>query len=240
VQTATLAYRRVATGHHRDTLILEHMWLVRHVVGRLRGRLPQGVDVENLEAAGVLGLVEAAQKYDAERGVRFDTYAYGRVRGAILDELRRNCPLPQHVLERVARLRQAMRTLHSGASIESLAAEAGLSLDEATDCLTAMRLTRTLSLDRNDAALGDEAMDVGSAPEREVVEAERKRMLAEAIERLPERERLVLTLYYMEELRLREIAEVLGLSESRVSRLLSAALSHVGAEVRDGHEVSAE
>jgi len=232
VQTATLTYSRTAGAQQRDGLILEHLWLVRHIVGRLRTHLPAGADVENLEAAGVLGLVEAAQKYDAQRGVRFHTFAYGRVRGAIVDELRRNCPLPQHVLERLGRVRRAMKALPAGARLEAVADKAGLDLDETTDCLAALRLTRLVSMDGGDVEWKDRLKDADAEPEQIAQESERRRLLAQAIARLPEKERLVLTLYYMEDLRLKEIAAVMGLSESRVSRLLSAALQRVGIELR--------
>ena len=105
---ALTAYQRVADQQKRDALILSHLPLVKHVIGRLVGELPPGVDVENLEAAGVLGLVEAAGKYDPGRNTLFKTFAYIRIRGAVLDELRRASPLPQQMLERVSAVRKAL------------------------------------------------------------------------------------------------------------------------------------
>ena len=109
-------YQRVATQSKRDDLILSHLPLVKHVIGRLVGELPPGVDVENLESAGVLGLVEAAGKFDPTRNAQFKTYAYLRIRGAIYDELRRNSPLrlfAYHLLLRLPslRCRLALHTL---------------------------------------------------------------------------------------------------------------------------------
>src|SRR5262245_61098490 len=95
----------------RDELIVSHLPLVKHVIGRLIGELPPGVDIENLESAGVLGLVEAAGRFDPTQNAQFKTFAFLRIRGAILDELRRASPLPQHMLERVSRIRKAYRTL---------------------------------------------------------------------------------------------------------------------------------
>jgi RNA polymerase sigma factor for flagellar operon FliA len=192
--------------------------------------LPPGVDIENLESAGTLGLVEAANKFDPERGIKFETYAFTRIRGAILDELRRNCPLPQHILERIARVRKAYESLPAGGTTEQLAAAAGLSEDEVTDCLAAMRLTRMASRENGDPC--ERLADRTEAPDARAEQSEQKELLADAIEALPERERLVVTLYYMEDLRLKEIGHLLHLSESRVSRVLSAALFQMGEYLR--------
>jgi RNA polymerase sigma factor for flagellar operon FliA len=231
VQVITRAYSQLAEQTRRNELIESHLGLVRHILGKLVAQLPPGVDVENLESAGTLGLVEAANKFDPERGIKFETYAYTRVRGAILDELRRNCPLPQHMLERVARVRKAYESLPPGAEAGELAVAAGLSDDELADCLAAMRLTRMTSWDTGDP-LDAHFADRGEPPDALAERAEQKEVLADAIEALPERERLVVTLYYMEDLRLKEIGTVLGLSESRVSRVLNAALFTMGEYMR--------
>jgi RNA polymerase sigma factor for flagellar operon FliA len=231
VQVITRAYSERAEQARRNELIESHLGLVRHILGKLVAQLPPGVDVENLESAGTLGLVEAANKFDPERGIKFETYAYTRIRGAVLDELRRNCPLPQHVLERVARVRRAYETLPPGATAAELAAASGLSDDELADCLAAMRLTRVSSWDSGDpldARLADRAEPPDALAER----GEQTELLADAIESLPERERLVVTLYYKEDLRLKEIGAVLSLSESRVSRVLNAALFQLGEYMR--------
>src|SRR6266404_5239797 len=113
----------------------------------MTARLPRGVDVDNLEAAGVLGLVEAANRFEPERGIAFKTFAYTRIRGAIYDELRRNSPLPQDLLERTARVRAALQAMPPPASIEKLALETGFSEDDVTECLAAMRMMRNVSWD---------------------------------------------------------------------------------------------
>ena len=236
MQATPQAYTQLATRARRDELIESHLGLVRHILGRLVTQLPSGVDVENLESAGVLGLVEAANKFDPERGIKFETYAYTRIRGAILDELRRNCPLPQHVLEKVARVRKAKEALPPGSGVDDVAAAAGLSRDEVADCLTAMRMTRVTSWQESADPLDGRVADRHETPDQQAERAERKRLLADALEALPERERLVVTLYYMEELRLKEIGRVLGLSESRVSRLLSAAQQTLGEYIRAREE----
>jgi RNA polymerase sigma factor for flagellar operon FliA len=213
-------YSRTAEQTARDELVLNHLWLVRHLTGKVTARLPSGVDVENLESAGMLGLVEAAQRFDASRGVDFKSFAALRIRGAIYDEARRNCPLPQEVMQRVMQVSKAQEQLPAPTSVDDLAAQTGLSKDEVVDALVAMPLIRIQSLDQ---VLDDPTRQTDASPEASAERAEQKRLLADAIAALPERERLVVTLYYMEDLRLKEIGEVLKLSESRVSRLLAAA-----------------
>lgn len=216
-------YQSLAQKNQRDELILSHLALVKHVLGRLAADLPPGVDTENLESAGVLGLVEAANNFDPARNVQFNTFAYLRVRGAIIDELRRNSPLPQAMLDRVDRIRRAQESLPHPIALDQLAQAAGMSEDEAADTLTAMRFSQMVSFqDRSPPPVpSDRRQPAASANlERE----EQARLLTEAIQALPEQQRLVVTLYYTEDLRLKEIAEVLHLSESRISRLLSTAL----------------
>lgn len=216
----------------RDDLILEHLWLVRHITGKITAQLPPETDIANLESAGVLGLVEAATKFNPERGVKFVSYAYPRVRGAILDELRRNCPLPQQMMERVSKVRKAYEEIEGKATVDRLAASSGLTQDEVSDCLSAMRLTRMISWEGEAEALEAQLTDRESRPDVQAERAEQKQLLAQGIASLSERERLVVTLYYLEDLRLKEIGQVLQLSESRVSRLLSSALFHLGEYVK--------
>lgn len=230
--TGPQAYSQVAEQTRRDELIVEHLWLVRHVVGKLISRLPPGVDLDNLMSAGTLGLVEATSKFDPERGIQFKTYAYIRIRGAVLDEMRRNCPLSQHMLEQVGKVRKAYEQLPPGATLEALAERTGLSQDEVADCLSAMRMTRMMSWDSEVDPMENCQTDRQEQPDSLAELAEQKSLLADAIEGLPERERLVVTLYFMEDLRLKEIGQVLNLSESRVSRLLNGAIFRLGEFMR--------
>jgi RNA polymerase sigma factor for flagellar operon FliA len=222
MEAAIRTYQDVRRRTERDALILEHLAFVRHILGRMISRLPAGADRENLESAGICGLVEAAGQFDAARGVSFTTYAYPRIRGAILDELRRNCPLPQHMLERWGRIRDAYAALETEATPEALAERTGLGLTEVEECLRAIQLTRPDSWYEE---LGDRVADdeERTAPDQRLDVEEQTQALAAAIEELPRQMRLAVTLYYREELRLKEIGEVLGLSESRVSRILSRA-----------------
>lgn len=212
-------YSRTAEQTARDALVVDHLWLVRHIIGKVAARLPAGVDVENLESAGVLGLVEASQRFDATRGVDFKAFAALRIRGAIIDEARRNCPLPQEMMRRVSLVSKAHEKLPAPVSTDDLARATGLTVDEVLDALVALPFIHVRSLEQLEADPEKGEAAIGSAIEFE----EQKQQLAKAIAALPERERVVITLYYMEDLRLKEIGAVLNLSESRVSRLLASA-----------------
>jgi RNA polymerase sigma factor for flagellar operon FliA len=226
------AYQRTAELQKRDDLILAHLPLVKHVIGRLLGDLPASVDAENLESAGVLGLVEAASKFDPTRNAQFKTFAYLRIRGAIVDELRRNSPLPQHVLARVALIRKAYRTLPHPVTVEALVAATGLTADEVADTLAAERFAKTTSWEQSAEPGGMEPAVSAEAPEAAAERWESIQQLTDAIESLPQKERLAVTLYYREDLRLKEIAQIMSLSVSRVSRLLSKATFELGELLR--------
>jgi RNA polymerase sigma factor for flagellar operon FliA len=224
------AYQQSSAQTQREKLILGNLSLVRHILGRMAAKLPPRIDLDNLEAAGTLGLVEAANRFDSERGIAFRTFAYTRIRGAIYDELRRNSPFPQDLLERIAAVRKILHTVTPPVRIELLAAKSGFSEDEVNECLAAMRLSRTLSWD--DVNEPTQNSTKGNRPEDRLEGEERKKLLAAAITHLAENERLAVTLYYLEDLRLKEIGRVLELSESRVSRLLKSAEHHIEEYIR--------
>lgn len=225
-------YQRQADQSRRDELIISHLPLVKHVLGRLIGELPPGVDVENLESAGVLGLVEAAAKFDPTRNAQFKTFAYLRIRGAIVDELRRNSPLPQQVLGRIAAVRRACRDLPHPITVEAIAEATGFTLDEVADTLAAEKFTRTTSWEQSADPGGLEPVRTVPPPDEEAERWEAVQQLSEAIESLPPKERTAVTLYYREDLRLKEISEIMHLSPSRISRLLSKALFELGELLR--------
>jgi RNA polymerase sigma factor for flagellar operon FliA len=219
MEAVAQAYRQIVDKHSRDQLIVDHLDFVRHLLGRIVSSLPGSVDVENLEAAGVLGLVEAAGQFDPTRGVAFKTFAYPRIRGAILDELRRNCPLPQHMLQRWTRIRHAAAGL-SSPTAENLAQATQLTLAEVEECLEAIRMTRPESWHEDLVSSSvTRRIDPGEGLQWE----EDRRLMADAVESLPRQERLVVTMYYLEDMRLKEVGDVLGLSESRISRILAKA-----------------
>lgn len=214
----------------RDELILRHMALLQHIVGRMSYDVPGRVQRDDLLGWGMRGLIEAADSFDSSRGLAFSTHAYPRVRGAILDELRRMDFLPRG---RRDRLREVERTIalleqENGTppSPEELAQELDTTVDEIDEVLHSARVASWASLeggptDEFGALLSDPRSEdpVGSAEWNEM-----KGLLVQVITELPEQEKTVITLYYAEELLLREIAEVLGVTESRVSQIHSRAL----------------
>ncbi len=208
------------TDAARNDLVLEHLGYVRHILSKLAMQLPYGIDTENLESAGVLGLIEASGQFDPTRNVEFKTFSYQRIRGAILDELRRNCPLSQQMLQKIAFLRDRREQLHEPLTVEELAEEAEMPAEEVSDCIQASRLARPESFDESLAAFERVLPDESQVS---VEQEEMKQVLADGIESLPDTMRIAVTLHYSENLKLREVGEVLGLSESRVSRIVNAA-----------------
>lgn len=229
--TGTKIYKDASLERERQELVVSNLPFVRHILGKLVGRLPSNVDIDNLESAGVLGLVEASHQFKPERGVAFRTFAYPRVWGAIIDELRRNSPLPQKLMNRISIVKKAQESLEPPITPERLAAECGYTTEEVEACLSAMRLS-------SPSPLNEKALNVVSTPNSQPVSAgieleEAKRKLADRIEKLPEQQRLVLTMYYSEDLRLKEIGRVLNLSESRISRILAKAELQIREALRD-------
>lgn len=220
-KTATQVYRDASFEKERQELVVHNLPFVRHILGKLVGRLPTNVDLDNLESAGVLGLVEASHQFDSGRGVAFRTFAYPRVWGAIIDELRRNSPLPQRLMNQISLVTKTQEGLEPPLTVERISEACGLTSDEVEACLVAMRLS-------SPSRLGSDALGIASNPRNSSVSErlemeETKQKLADCIEQLPEQQRLVVTMYYSEDLRLKEIGRVLNLSESRISRILAKA-----------------
>jgi RNA polymerase sigma factor for flagellar operon FliA len=223
-----------------ERLVTEHAGLVKRLAYHLVGRLPASVMVDDLIQAGMIGLLDAARQYDAKQGASFETYATIRVRGAMIDELRRNDWAPKSVHKKQRDVAEAVkkveaRTGHDAKDAE-IAKEMGISLDEYYQILQDTNASRLFSLDVTDAneeAIIDSIPDGGSLPLQGVTDDRFRESLADAISRLPERERMVLSMYYDNELNLREIGEVLEVSESRISQILSQAHSRLRARLSD-------
>ncbi len=237
MQQAVKTYQSRLADNERDSLILDNIEYVRHILGKLVHGLPDHIDSENLEAAGILGLVEAAHRYDKERAVAFTTYAYPRIRGAILDELRRNCPIPQKLLEKVAVVQRLCESLPSPVTPEDLMEHSELTMSEVEKCLQAMRISRFASWHDSIADVNGLSNRRISAPEEAAEHAEMVQVLADCIQKLPRDEAMVITLYHMEDLRMKEIGRVMGLSESRVSRLVSTAEFRLGEQLACGGDI---
>jgi RNA polymerase sigma factor for flagellar operon FliA len=214
----------------REKLILDHVPLLRHIVGRMALDLPATVERDDLYGWGMLGLIGAADTWEPARGLKFSTFAFPRIRGAILDELRRADFLPRGRREKVRELERAVSACEqqdgTAPTPERIARELGVSLDEIDEILLSARSAATASLDDGPGIellglLSDPRCD---DPQGSAEWEEMRGLLVAAIGELPEQDKTVITLYYGEELFLREIAEVLGVTESRVSQIHSRAL----------------
>jgi RNA polymerase sigma factor for flagellar operon FliA len=223
MSTARQTYRDESLKETRDALVLTHLKLVRRILDRLACDLPSGVDIDNLESAGILGLMQAASQYDATRNIPFVAFARKRIRGEILDELRRNSPLPQRVLANIATVRRSMERLGFDASLEEIAADAGLTEQEIEETLLSMRVASARSYEESDFLMHGVRDNRSVQPDQALEYDEIRGSLADAIESLPRNERLVVSLYYFENCTLKEIGKSMNLSESRISRLLTKA-----------------
>ena len=237
-------FRRTNDKALRDRLILTYAPLVKYVAGRLGSGLPAHVDEGDLVSYGLLGLIGAIERYDPDRDIKFETYAIARIKGAIIDELRALDWVPRSVRSRAREIERAIAELEAKLgttpSDEQIADKIGITVDELEDSLTDISRSSIAALDELWSVSGDgdqiSLMDTiedtsGPRPAEAFDETETREALAEAIARLPEREKLVVTLYYYEELTLREIGEVLGVTESRVSQLHTKAILRLKARL---------
>jgi RNA polymerase sigma factor for flagellar operon FliA len=230
----------------RDRLILTYAPLVKYVAGRLGSGLPAHVDENDLVSYGLLGLIGAIERFDPNRDIKFETYAIARIKGSIIDELRAMDWVPRSVRSRARDIERAIgeleRKLHRAPTDEEIAEKLGVSTDDLNESLSEIGRSSIAALDElwtissggggDQVALIDTIEDTqGPEPQSELAQTELKEALGEAIARLPEREKLVVTLYYYEELTLREIGEVLGVTESRVSQLHTKAILRLKARL---------
>lgn len=223
--------------------------LVKRIAFYMMARMPACVQVEDLIQAGMIGLLEAAQKYDSHKGASFETYAGIRIRGAIVDEMRRGDWAPRSVHRNTRKVSEAVanierRTGRDARDVE-VAEELGMELEEYYDILQDSASTRLFSLDEatedDDSKLDQPVTSVALlGPAEGVQNQAMQQALTEAIEKLPERERLVLSLYYEQELNLKEIGSVLGVSESRVSQIHSQTTARLRSRLSDWRQAAGE
>ncbi|WP_436716089.1 sigma-70 family RNA polymerase sigma factor [Roseiconus lacunae] len=207
----------------RDQLVLENIDYVGRILSTMTFRLADRDQRENLHSAGVLGLVQAANGFDASQGVPFRTFAYPRIRGAIVDEMRKLSPLSPRVMRMVGVVKRICESMEPPISPEAISKRSGLTVSEVVECFEAMRFVKPDNWeDLSDVVHKTWRTKIDSAEDLAEKE-ELAELIAELIEQLPDKERLVLTLYHHEELNLAEIGAAMGLSESRVSRLLASA-----------------
>ena len=233
-------YSKSQTHSQQEQLINQYAPLVKRIAYHLLARLPANVQVEDLMQAGMIGLLEVSKKYDAGKGASFETYAGIRIRGAMLDEVRKGDWAPRSVHRNSRMVADAIRAVEArtgrDAKDPEVAAELGVSLEEYYGILNDTLGSRLFSFD-DLMEEGEHGLEESGAhdfePGRGLEDERFKRALAEAIANLPERERLVLSLYYDEELNLKEIGEVLGVSESRVCQLHSQCAARLRARLAE-------
>jgi len=214
-----------------DALVQQHAPLVKRIAYHLMSRLPPSVQMDDLVQAGMIGLLEAARNYDATQGASFETYAGIRIRGSMLDEIRKGDWAPRSLHRRVREMTKVVQEIEAAEGRDArdgeVAERMGISLDDYHQLLQDAndhRVFRLEEVTENLEVLTEGLTDGIPTPLQSVENTAFKESLARAIASLPERERLVLALYYDEELNLREIGEVLGVSESRVCQISSQAL----------------
>jgi RNA polymerase sigma factor for flagellar operon FliA len=227
----------------RDALIVHYSPLVKYVAGRVAVGLPQNVEQADLVSYGIFGLIDAIDKFELERGFKFETYAIARIKGAIIDELRSIDWVPRSVRAKARSLERAYSKLesqlHRSPSDAELAEELDLTDAQLQQTLSQISfiglvaLDETLSsADRGESmSLGDTVADSGPGPVAAYEVEEMRHMLADAINGMPEREKIVLTLYYYEGLTLAEIGEVLSVTESRVCQIHTKSVIHLRAKL---------
>ncbi len=219
----------------REELIRSYLPLVKKVVHRLSGRLPKDIDLREMLNSGIIGLVDALEKFDPKHETNFATYAQFRIRGAILDSFRSQDWLPRSLRFKSHKIEQAYQKIEQklgrAASDEEVAIELGVSIDELQSLLGEVGSIVMLSFEELGFGHGEERFQAdemlpsrGHDPLSKLLGSEKVGLIARALDRLPEKERLVISLYFYEELNLKEIGEILGVTESRASQIRSRAL----------------
>ncbi len=235
-----MAYETAAVENHDDQerMIREHSELVRRIAYHLIARLPATTEVEDLIQSGMMGLLEAARNFDPSRGASFATFAGIRIRGAMIDEVRRHDWTPRSVHQKHRQVTQAINEIENEtgrhAEPAQVAERLGISLDDYYDIVRDSAVSKLYSLDESvdDATQSRRILSENAVTPDDAVEEDQFRQeIANEIRRLPEREQLVLSLYYERELNLQEIGAVLGVSESRVCQIHGQALVRLRARM---------
>ncbi len=224
-------YSRVKDVKIREQLIVNYIYLVKYVAGRLFSSYGNNVDFDDLMSYGVFGLIDAIDKYDLGRGVKFDTYAQLRIRGAIIDHLREIDWLPRSVRQKAKELEKAYVELEAElgrtATDEEMAKKFGVTIDEFQKKIQNVSTYSLVSLDDLLEQKKEQFTDTENEsdnPEGIIENTELKNILVDTVNTLPEKEKIIITLYYYEELTYKEIGKVLDISESRVSQLHTKAI----------------
>ena len=238
-------YTAGKTPELREKLIIEYAPLVKLVAGKLSMYLGYSVEFDDLCGYGVFGLIDAIDKFDYDKGVKFETYASLRIRGEILDQIRKMDWIPRTVRQKQKLLDNAYKKIESEtghlATDEEICNELGISMDELCDMQNETKMTNIISLDeymeQGEVRVEPKADKDYMQPEKVAEKEELKRILLEVIQTLTDKEKMVITLYYYEDLTLKEISQTMDVSESRVSQLHSKALMKMKQRLGDGMEM---
>jgi RNA polymerase sigma factor for flagellar operon FliA len=226
-------YRDNPTRELREQIITEYASLVKVVAGRLSMYLGYNVEYEDLVSYGIFGLIDAIDKFDPEKDVKFETYASLRIRGSILDQIRKMDWIPRTVRQKQKKIDEAVKSIETrtgkNATDEEVSKELGIEEDELNEWQSQLKITNIVSLNEFVEQSGEPVMDARNnshfvQPEDSIEQEELKKVLDDTMELLTEKERKVILLYYYEELTLKEISKILAVSESRVSQLHTKAL----------------
>ncbi|NOH81922.1 RNA polymerase sigma factor FliA [Vibrio sp. RE86] len=229
-----LTYDQYANQNSQRAFLEKYSVLVKRIAHHLLGRLPPSVQVEDLIQAGMIGLLEAQKNYDGSKGASFETYAGIRIRGAMLDDIRRGDWVPRSVHKHNREVSQTIAVLEGELNRDPTDAEVaqrmGISLDQYHTILTDINCSRLVGIEDlgvSEDSISPEDSEDENLPFKGVADESFRKALVDSIKSLPEREALVLSLYYDEELNLKEIGEVIGVSESRVSQILSQSMQRL-------------
>lgn len=239
-QAASQIGRRERNTEIREDLILKYSSLVKYIAERMAIRLPPNITKEELISTGTLGLIDALNNFDAEKGIKFKTFATYRIKGAIIDELRKLDWIPRSVRKDIQRIEEVIVAFQSrmGRDPEDIeiAEELGIDIEAYYKILSKAHGGRLLSLDEYNgnetAPLLSKLTSSGPSPFDEVRQRELKDIIAKALSTFSEKEQMVMSLYYYDELTLKEIAEVLGLTESRISQIHSKVILRLRTKLR--------
>lgn len=234
------AYQKNPSPDIREKIIIEYAPLVRVVAGRLSMYLGYNVEYDDLVSYGVFGLIDAIDKFDIGKEVKFETYASLRIRGSILDQIRKMDWIPRTVRQKQKKIDEAIRNVESktgkNAKDEDIAKELGVSQSELLTWQTQLKITNVVSLNEYVEQGTEPTMDAKcnsqfTQPEDAIQQEELKQVLERALEQLTEKEKKVILLYYYEDLTLKEISNILEVSESRISQLHTKALGKMKKEM---------
>ena len=235
-------YQKNPSPEIREQIILEYAPLVKIVAGRLSMYLGYNVEYDDLVGYGIFGLIDAIDKFNSQKDVKFETYASLRIRGSILDQIRKMDWIPRTVRQKQKKLDEAIKRIEmktgKNATDEELAAEVGITDDELLIWQSQLKITNVVSLNEFVEQGSEPIMDAkGNShfiqPEDKIEENELKEVLKDTLETLTEKERKVIEFYYYEELTLKEISKILGVSESRISQLHTKALAKMRKRMGD-------